>query len=266
MATAKQNKSIAKLIVGAMSIDGTLDNKERAKVASTLQSIGLDELIPDVGATIDDETLSFNMFEECKLLKASLGAEAAELAPMIFRVVTDVVASDRFVSSQEALYLSAMAKRLGISTPMAKQIFQEVIAHRRSRLEQSGKDIDAALNPHLKELLSFEGSEDLVGQADQDSLDDMLHDVQETLDESLNISKDDMLRALTILGLTQRATLQDAEAVWRETIATLELPKMAALGETFVSAALNRICRVNDAYKTILHFNEFVAEKRKVGM
>ena len=36
---------------------------------------------------------------------------------------------------------------------------------------------------------------------------------------------------------------------------------MADLGETFVSAALNRITRVNEAYKTILHFHDHTSMK-----
>ena len=38
---------------------------------------------------------------------------------------------------------------------------------------------------------------------------------------------------------------------------------MANLGETYVTAAINRITRINDAYKTILHFHEQLEEKER---
>jgi hypothetical protein len=152
-----------------------------------------------------------------------------------------------------------MAKQLGIPPRAAKQTFKEVMAERRGRLEQSGKDIDPDFNPALKDLLSFDGAEDLVGEVDPNAVEELLHNASEGVD----VSKDDMSRSLTILGLGSNATLDDAEAVWQETIDTLDLPKMARLGETFVSAAINRITRINDAYKTILHFHERLEEMRK---
>ena len=65
-----------------------------------------------------------------------------------------------------------------------------------------------------------------------------------------------MTRALTVLGLKHTAGLDSATEVWKETIDNLNLPKMANLGETFVSAALNRIIRINEAYKVVLRFYE----------
>lgn len=265
MSSAAQNKSIARLIVGAMSIDGHLGKEERRKVAKTLDVIGMGELIADVGAAIEDNDGSFDLYDECKSLKSSLGSGFKELSPLIFRMVCDVLASDRYVSAQEALYLSAMARQLGIGSRMAKQTFKEVMAQRRGRLEKCGQDIDADFNPHLKDLLSFEGAEDLVGEIDEDSVDELAHAADDSFYEGSEITRDDMARSLTILGLGIHATLEDAEAVWKETIETLDLPKMAKLGETFVSAAINRITRINDAYKTILHFHERLEEQRKTA-
>lgn len=257
MSSAVQNQLIARLIVGAMSIDGELTKKEAEKVARTLSEIGMPELVADVGAVIEAHDIDeFNMFKECRKLTESLGTDADMLAPMIFRLVCDVVANDRFVSEREATYLSAMAKRLGLTVDSAKSIFKQVMAMRRSRLESSGTVISEDINPYLKELLSFQGAEDLVGEADEDSIGEMMHAAKEAMDEGEQISHDEMARSLTILGLGQNAKLEDAEEVWKDTINNLDLPKMAELGETFVSAAINRITRINDAYKTILHFHD----------
>lgn len=263
MSSAKQNRHIARLIVGAMSIDGSLSRREREKVAATLEQLGMSELIADVGAAIEDEHGDFNMFEECKDLFASLGQDAAELAPMIFRMISEVIASDRFVSAQEASYLSAMAKRLQISTPNASRILKEVMAERRGRLEVAGSQVDEFIHPHLKKLLSFEGAEDLVGELSSDSLEERMHRAQEAMAEGCEISVDDVERSLTVLGLSGGATVEDAEEIWRETIEGLNLPKMANLGETFVTAAINRITQINDAYKTILHFHQHLAQVEK---
>lgn len=259
MSSAKQNRHIARLIVGAMSIDGSLSKAEREKVAGTLDRIGMGELIGDVGIAIEDDDGAFNMFQECKDLQASLGNEAQEVTPLIFRVVCDVIASDRFVSAQEASYLSAMAKRLELTEQTATTIFKQVLASRKSRLEVAASGVDESIHPHLKKLLSFPGAEDLVGRSTEGSIDEMIHHAQE---RGAAISVDDVARALTVLGLPETAKLNDATEVWKETIDNLNLPKMANLGETFVSAAINRITRVNEAYKTILHFHDSMGTRR----
>lgn len=258
MSSAKQNRSIARLIVGAMTIDGSMDKKERQKVANTLNVIGFGELVADVGAAIEEDDGSFNMFEECKEVMDSLGSEAEEVAPLIFRVVCDVIAHDRFVSVREASYLAGMAKRLGLTAPAAQNIFKQVMAERRGRLEVSGKDIDEAINANLKALLSFHGAEDLVGEAEADALEELMH----SMEEASNVSRDEFSRAMAILGLKSNAKLEDAEEVWRDTIDNLNLPKMADLGETFVTAAIARISKINEAYKTILHFHNQAISKR----
>lgn len=253
MSSAKQNQHIGRLIVGAMSIDGSLDKSERKKVASTLEELGMGELIADVGSAIEEDHGNINMFEECKALMHSLGSEAKAISPLIFRIIADVVASDRFVSAAEANYLAAMAKRLEISIEEARAIFKQVIADRRGRIEVAPSSVDAALHPHLKELLSFNGAESLVGQLVKDSVEEK---IQEAQTAGSDVSLEDVERAMTVLGLSTNATLEDAEEVWRETIDNLNLPKMASLGETFVSAAINRITRINEAYKAILRFHE----------
>lgn len=263
MSSAKQNRSIARLIVGAMSIDGTLDEKEAQKVANTLRAIGMGELVADVGAVIEDgEYDTVNIYQECKNLGESLGSDSHEISPLIFRIITDVVAHDRFVSEREAAFLSSMAKRLGLNNGQARKVFKEVIAQRRSRLEVTSKSIDETINPDLKDLLSFAGADEMVGEVEADSLEELYHNAQQGMEEGAIISQDEFARAMTILGLDCNAKLEDAEEVWRETINNLNLPKMVDLGETFVSAAISRITRINDAYKTILHFHSHLHKSR----
>ena len=152
MSSARQNRQIARLIVGAMSIEGSLNKSERDKVAATLDKIGMAELIADVGAAIEEDDGSFNMFQECKDVLQSLGSEAKEVCPLIFRVVCDVIASNRFVTAQEASYLSAMAKKLELSDESARTILSQVLTARKSRLEISANDVDEQLHPHLKSI------------------------------------------------------------------------------------------------------------------
>jgi len=132
----------------------------------------------------------------------------------------------------------------------AQAIFKTEMARQRSRLEVSGSAIDEMLNKNLKDLLSFSGADDMVGELDENSLEEMLHQA----DQGAEVCKDEVARAMTILGLKSNATLEDAEQVWRETIDKLNLPKMAELGETFVSAAIDRITAINSAYKIILAY------------
>lgn len=263
MSSARQNHSIAKLIVGAMTIDGSLDKREREKVAHTLETIGMGELVADVGAAIEEDDGNFNMFQECTKLLESLGSDAPSVAPLIFRVVADVVANDRYVSMREAGYLSGLAKRLGLPIEQAQTTFRQVLADRNSRLELSGQQIDETIHPHLKELLSFQGADKLVGELQHNSLEALMNQSESAGAEKPPISREELTRALTVLGLGGNATLDDAENVWRETIDNLNLPKMAGLGETFVSAAISRITRINEAYKIVLHFHDQMTSARQ---
>jgi hypothetical protein len=261
MSSAKQNKHIGRLIVGAMSIDGTLSKAEQKKLATTLHEVGMDELMADVGSAIEEDNGTFNMFVECTELLASLGADAKDTAPIVFRVVCDVVAADRFVSAQEASYLSAMARKLEIADVTATSVFKQVLAERKSRLEVAASGVDEQIHPQLKKLLNFPGAEDLVGRSTENSIDAMVLEA-ETKGMDTHVSVDELTRSLTVLGLSSNATLEDAKEVWKETIDNLNLPKMANLGATFVTAAINRISRINDAYKSIESFHERLAKSR----
>ena len=262
MSSAKQNQAIGRLIVGAMSIDGSLDKGEREKVARALEKLSMAELLPYVGAAIDEVDGSFNMFQECKVLLETLGSDAVQVCPLIFRLVSEVIASDRFVSAQEAAYLSALAKRLNLPVVVAQQILKQVMAERRGRLEISGKSVDQGVHQNLKELLSFQGSDDLVGEVDPNSIDELIHSATSALSEGERVSMDEVERSLAILGLKSNAKLQDAEAVWRETLENLNLGKMAQLGETFVTAALNRITTINEAFKVIAKFHKAASTRK----
>lgn len=261
MSSAKQNKHIGRLIVGAMSIDGSLSKAEQKKLAATLHQIGMDELMADVGSAIEEDSGTFNMFQECTELLTSLGGDAKDTAPVVFRVVCDVVAADRFVSAQEASYLSAMARKLEIQDAVATSIFKQVLAERRSRLEVAASGVDEQIHPQLKKLLSFPGAEELVGRSTENSIDAMVLEAESKGVET-PVSVDELTRSLTVLGLSSNATLDDAKEVWKETIDNLNLPKMANLGATFVTAAINRISRINDAYKSIESFHERLGKSR----
>ena len=256
MNKALQNKFIARFIVGAMTIDGSLDRKEREKVVRTLERLHMSELIADFGAAVDDLDDAPNMYQEAKEFVGLLGAHAAQITPMVFRLVVEVIASDRFVSLNEAGYLSGLAKRFNIPMKDAQRIIKEVMAQVRGRLEVAASSVDSYINGHLKELLSFDGAEDLVGEVERDSLSEMIHSAHEAMSEGESVSLDDVERAFAILGLSPNAKLADAEHVWHDTIDNLNLPKLASLGETFVTAAINQITTINNAYKTILQFHE----------
>jgi hypothetical protein len=263
MSSVQQNRHIARLIVGAMIIDGELSDSEQKKVAIALQDLHMQELVADFGAALEDDFGDFNMFEECKFLMESMGDDADSAAPMIFRLIVEVIASDRFVSAQEASYISAMARRFRLATETTQKIFGQVMAERRGRLEISARDVDEMLHPHLKEILSFEGADELVGEVSEDSLEEMLHDAQAAMAEGCSYTKQDVDRGLAVLGLSRAASLEEATEVWKETIHSVDLKTMAGLGETFVTAALNRLTEINDAYKVVLHVHEHIKTQDK---
>lgn len=263
MSSIEQNRHIARLLVGAMSIDGSLDSAEQQKLAKTLSDLGMEELLADVGAAFDEDQSNFNMFKEAKLLRDSLGTEADEYAPVIFQIIAQAVASDRFVSEQEASYLSALARRLRIEPEVSKEIFKTVLTELRSKIEVSGKQIDETLHPHLKELLSFSGAEQIVGQVNEDSLDERLHNAKEKLDSECDFTLADVRSAMEAMGLSPSATYDEAEEYWKNTIKQLNLPQMAALGESFVTAALGRINKIHDAFRIVSKFNAHVETVRR---
>ena len=263
MSATHYNQHIARLIVGAMSIDGLLDKSEQQKVAKALKDIGMSELIAEVGAAIESDDGSFDFYEECRNLKVSMGAQAAVLSPDVFKVVSDVVTHDRFVSVQEATYLASLAKRLELSTEQARDIFVSVMKKNRCRLELAGQQIEEILNPALKELLSFEGATELVGELPEDSLEEMLLQAEGNLSASTELSTADVDAALSVLGLRSTASVNEAEEVWKDTIKRLDLPKMAEMGVSYVSAAIERISKINSAYADIREFHDFFADRDK---
>lgn len=262
MSSAKQNASIARLIVGAMSIDGELSKDEQAKVAESLEQIGLAELIADVGAALDLDHGDINPFTECASLLESLGELRDEVSPLVFRLVCDVVATDRFVSLREAAYLSGIARGLSIPRDLAKEVFKQVMVERRGRLEAAGNKVDGIINPHLKELLSFDGAEKLVGELSSEELSEMIQETRVAIDADQQLTRDDVHQALAVLGLPSNAKMREVEEVWKDTIRNLELPKLAELGETFVTAGLQRVSRIHEAYKTVLNYKKQQAPEK----
>ena len=87
MSSARQNRHIARLLVGAMSIDGELCKEEQSKVAQALDRLHMPELMADFGVVLEEDFGDFNMFQECKDLMGSLGDGAEAAAPMLFRLI-----------------------------------------------------------------------------------------------------------------------------------------------------------------------------------
>ena len=181
----------------------------------------------------------------------------------MFEIIADVITHDRFVSVQEATYLALTAKRLELKIENAQQIFASLMKKNRCRLELAGQEIEEIINPSLKELLSFDGAEDLVGEAPEDSIEELLHQAESDLAAKSSISNEDIEAALAVLGLRSTASPDEAEEVWKETIETLDLPKMANMGVTYVAAAIERISKINTACQTIFEFHEFFKNREK---
>ena len=256
-------KHIAKLIVGAMSIDGTLSKEEQAAVAKTLDKMGYQELMAYVKVVIEEDQGDLDLYQECRELIESLEDKTQEVSTIIFRGIAEVIATDRFVSLNEASYLSAIAKGLKLNPQTASNILRQVMAEKHGRLEAAGKDIDEVLHPHLKKLLSFEGADEIVGQLPEDSLENMLTSAKQALQEGSELSFDDLKRAFAVLGLQRTASMDDVQKIWKDTINSLNLPKMAELGETFVTAALHQANDIHNAYKTILAFQSQQEQTQK---
>ena len=263
--SSEQNKSIARLLVGAMSLDGELSKQEQQKVVAVLKDKGMSELIADFGLAIDEDHGDFDQFQECKNLVALVGENIDQVGSLAFRMILDVVASDRYVSLQEASYMSALSRGLKVPLERAQKLFKSVMTSRRAYLEIAGSGIDELIHPQLKKLLSFEGAEDLVGYPQEDSLDEMLHMAKERAGSESKHTKEELTRALSMLGLGSTATLRDAEDVWRREIQSSNLLEMCDLGETFVTAGINKLQRVNDAYKIVLQFFEHLEQVREAN-
>lgn len=262
MRSSQENRIIGRIIVGAMSIDGTLNKKEREHVAAILTKRGASDIVSYVGSALDEDLGDLDLFKECRELLEILGSKAQSSAPEIFRLVSSIIASDRFVSANEAQYLSALARRLKISTEKSRNILKEIIEEKRSKLEISGDQVDALIHPHLKELLSFCGAEDKVGELRENSIEEQLHHAE--FDNSTNISLEDVEKALATLGLsTTGGTLEEAEEVWREKMESVKLGQLAHQGASFVGAALLQATKIHNAYKTLLDFDMMIKAKKK---
>ncbi len=262
MRSSQENRIIGRIIVGAMCIDGTLNKKEREHVAQILTKRGASELVAYVGTALDEDLGDLDLFKECRDLLEHLGGKAQSAAPEIFKLVSSVVASDRYVSAQEAQYLSALARRLKISTEKSKSILKEIIEEKRGRLEISGGQVDALIHPHLKELLSFCGADEKVGALAENAIEEQLHHAE--FDGSIHITPEDVEKALVVLGLsTTGGTLEEAEEVWKEKMEGVKLGQLAHQGASYVGAALEQALKVHSAYKTLLDFDAMIKAKKK---
>ena len=126
MGKVQENKHIAKLIVGAMSIDGELSKDDQLKVVAALQSLGMNDLVADFGEALETDYGDFDLYQESKELLAVLGDHTESSTPIIFRLICNVVVSDRFVSVQEASYLSALGKRLKLTIEASREICNSI--------------------------------------------------------------------------------------------------------------------------------------------
>lgn len=261
MRSAQENRIIGRIIVGAMCIDGTLSKKERDHVAHILNKSGAPELVADVGLALENDMGDFDLFKECRDLLECLGSKAKAQAPEIFDLVARIVASDRYVSAEEASYLSAFSRRIKLSTEQSKRILKKIIEEKRGRLEISGEQVDAMIHPHLKELLSFCGAEEVVGELSANSIQERMYDASDLFDETLTM--DDVEKALVSLGLSSGGTLEEAEEVWKETMESINLGSLAYQGEAFVGAALERAQKVQNAYSTLVQFDKMLSHKKK---
>jgi tellurite resistance protein len=263
MRSAQENRIIGKILVGAMCIDGTLNKKEREHVAQILTKRGAPELVADVGAALENDFGDLDLFKECRELLEHLGNKASTATPDIFKLVASVVASDRYVSAQEAQYLSALARRLKLSTQQSQTILKGIIEEKRSRLEISGDQVDALIHPHLKELLSFCGADEKVGELSENAIEEHLYEADFSGQDKITV--EDVEKALTILGLSSSGgSLEEAEEVWKEIMEGIKLGQLAYQGAPFVGAALDRAQKIHGAYQTLLTFEEMRnAEKKK---
>ncbi|HMO17911.1 MAG TPA: hypothetical protein PKA63_06065 [Oligoflexia bacterium] len=254
MRSAQENRILGRIIVGAMCIDGTLGKKEREHVAVVLGKNGASDLVSSVGIALDEDLGDFDLFKECRDLLTILGPEAKNKVPDIFNLVARVVASDRFVSAEEASFLSALSRRLKLSTEKSKSILKKIIEEKRGRLEISGEQVDAMIHPHLKELLSFCGADEVVGEIAENSIAEQIYLHEEEFNENLTLS--DVENALKVLGLSRGGSLDEAEEIWKEKLEATNLGKLAYQGEAFVTSALENIQRIHNAYKTLINFEK----------
>ena len=270
MFSNEESKIIARLIVAGVSIDGSLNSKERESLAEcilnqTYINSSLNTLVADVGYALDNDFGDFDIFQDSKNLLDKLGSRAVEISPKIFKLVSACVSGDRFISAQEASFLSALSRRLKISTPIAGKILKELIESKRGKIEVGGEQIDALIHPHLKELLSFSGSNELVGEIKEDSLEERIFQASQELSEIKKYSHEEIQNSLSALGLNSTSSIEDAKEIWQKSLASINLLKLSEQGETFVTAALNQAKIINDAYTLLVSVEKSIrlAESKK---
>lgn len=248
MFTKEESKIIARLIVGAATIDGTLNSQEREQLSTALIEQGFTTVVAEVGAALDEDFGDFDIFRDSKKLLDALGSKAPTATPKIFKIIATSITGDRFVSEQEASFLSALSRRLKISTNVAGKILKEILEANKGKLEISGEQVDALIHPHLKELLSFIGSDELVGEIKEDSLDERLFQARKDLDKHQIVSKEEIDKALITLGLNPSSSIDDAKDAWENSLSSINFSKLIFQGINFVSAALTQAKTINDAY------------------
>ncbi len=248
MYIAEVNKAVARLIVCGMSIDSELSKKERESLATTINSLKADYLLSDIGIALEEDDGDLDLFQEGKIItENNLAASEIE---SIFSLICNIISSDRFISFNEANFLSALSKRLRLPIKNAKEILQKALSTRNGRLEISGKQIDPILHPHLKDLLSFEGAENIIGEVPKDSLEELLQTTKS------NYSEEDVKQALIKLGLTSYARPEEAYEALKDLISSTNLSKLAEQGIEYVDAGVKKISEATTAVKII---NSFLA-------
>jgi hypothetical protein len=252
MFSNQEAKIIARLIVGAASIDGTLNTKERELLSSSLIEQGFSTIVAEIGTALDDDFSTFDIFLESRTLLENLGSKSSELTPKIFKIIATSISGDRFISEQEASFLSALSRRLKLSTAQAGKIIKEILEKNKGKLEISGDQVDALIHPHLKELLSFTGSSNLVGEINSDSLEERIYQAKKELEENSSFSKEEIDKALLSLGLNSSSTIEDAKEIWQDTLSSINLSKLIHQGVIFVSSAIEKAKIINDAYELLV--------------
>lgn len=258
MRTLQANKAIATILVGAMGIDGSLSKEERERVAKVLTAMGEVELLPEVGLALDNDFGDFDLFRECKNLLQTPISQSQEEVQKVFKLVASVISTDRFVSQDEASFLSALSRCLKIAPDRAKKILQEVLAARKGRIEISGDNVDALLHPHLKELLSFSGAEDIVGEAPKNSFEEGFYSASSDL-SSGQYSEENIRKALGLLGLNSFSTPEEAEEAWLEIINSTDIKVLAKQGIDYLISTLSALTKASEAYKLIKQYSELRA-------
>ena len=256
-----ENKHIANLIVGAMSIDGELCTEDRSKAISALEAMQMHELVSDLGLAIENDDGDFDLFRESRELINALGKDSSARLADIFKVICKVLSSDRFLSVQEATYLSALTKRFKLELPVAQNILKEVLVLKRGRIEVSAEQIE--MHQGLKELLSFEGSEEIVGAVCEDSIEEQLLSAKETANASLDYSIEDVHSALNKLALPKTASLDEAKQEWMSVVDNTDLKAMAKLGESFVLASAIKVKEATEAYHFIAKVRSYLEQKEE---